>query len=127
MLFLARDRDGIKPLYVARQGGTFSFGSEQKAILAWPGFQRRVLRAFRTCSLLGADAAAGMPTGATNGVTSVDASVRIEGQDREGLERLVRYCSRCPLALERLHAPAGLASLERPEARLIYRLPESDL
>jgi asparagine synthase (glutamine-hydrolysing) len=41
-LLLARDRYGIKPLYVARQGNAFSFSSEQKAILAWPGFQRRL-------------------------------------------------------------------------------------
>jgi asparagine synthase (glutamine-hydrolysing) len=41
-LLLARDRYGIKPLYYARQGGTFSFGSEQKAILAQPAFSRRL-------------------------------------------------------------------------------------
>ena len=33
-LTLARDRYGIKPLYYARVGGTFLFGSEVKAILA---------------------------------------------------------------------------------------------
>ena len=33
---------------------------------------------------------------------SVDASVTIEGWDRQGLERLVRYCARPPLAQERL-------------------------
>ena len=41
-LLLARDRYGIKPLYYARQGNTFAFGSEQKAILAQPGFQCRL-------------------------------------------------------------------------------------
>ncbi len=35
-LFLARDRYGIKPLYYARQGEVFIFGSEAKAILAHP-------------------------------------------------------------------------------------------
>lgn len=44
-LLLARDRYGIKPLYVARQGNTFAFGSEQKAIMAIPGFERRVDKA----------------------------------------------------------------------------------
>ena len=39
-LTLARDRYGIKPLYYARQGAAFAFGSEQKAILASPGFSR---------------------------------------------------------------------------------------
>jgi asparagine synthase (glutamine-hydrolysing) len=41
-LLLARDRYGIKPLYYARQGNTFAFGSEQKAILAQPAFQRKL-------------------------------------------------------------------------------------
>jgi len=41
-LLLARDRYGIKPLYHATQQSTFAFGSEQKAILAQPGFQRRL-------------------------------------------------------------------------------------
>jgi len=41
-LLLARDRYGIKPLYYAQQGNTFSFGSEQKAILANPEFGRSI-------------------------------------------------------------------------------------
>ncbi len=47
---------------------------------------------------------------------SVDASVRIEGHDRAGLERLLRYCARPPFALERLQA--------LDEQRLLYRLPK---
>ena len=39
-LLLARDRYGIKPLYVCQQGNTFAFGSEQKAILSMPDFVR---------------------------------------------------------------------------------------
>lgn len=39
-LLLARDRYGIKPLYVARQGARFVFASEQKAFLADPDFKR---------------------------------------------------------------------------------------
>jgi asparagine synthase (glutamine-hydrolysing) len=39
-LTLARDRYGIKPLYVARQGGNLWFASEQKAILADMRFRR---------------------------------------------------------------------------------------
>jgi len=39
-LLLARDRYGIKPLYYARQGNLFVFGSEQKAMLTVPGFNR---------------------------------------------------------------------------------------
>ncbi len=41
-LLLARDRYGIKPLYVCHQNNIFAFGSEQKAILARPGFSRRL-------------------------------------------------------------------------------------
>lgn len=41
-LLLARDRYGIKPLYYAQQGHCFAFGSEQKAILAQPGFQLKL-------------------------------------------------------------------------------------
>ena len=41
-LLLARDRYGIKPLYYAQQGNSFSFGSEQKAIAANPDFNRKI-------------------------------------------------------------------------------------
>lgn len=44
-LFLARDRYGIKPLYVSQQGDVFAFGSEQKAILARSSFARRLDKA----------------------------------------------------------------------------------
>lgn len=47
-LLLARDRHGIKPLYVGRQRNVLAFGSEQKAMLAIPGFARRIDK----CALL---------------------------------------------------------------------------
>ena len=66
----------------------------------------------------------GMLSWQGSGGFSIDASVRIEGQDRAGVERLLRYCARPPFALERLHAPAGVVSLSSPESRLLYRLPK---
>jgi asparagine synthase (glutamine-hydrolysing) len=41
-LVLARDRYGIKPLYVAQQGDTVIFGSEHRVVRAWSGFARNV-------------------------------------------------------------------------------------
>ncbi len=41
-LVLARDRMGIKPLYIARQGEDLFFGSELKAILIHPEIERRL-------------------------------------------------------------------------------------
>jgi len=41
-LFLIRDRYGIKPLYFSKIGDLILFGSEQKAILSHPDFQREI-------------------------------------------------------------------------------------
>ncbi len=41
-LVLARDRVGIKPLYISRQGEELYFGSELKAIFAHPEIERRI-------------------------------------------------------------------------------------
>jgi copper homeostasis protein CutC len=63
--------------------------------------QKRVLRYFRRQELLDELDAAGMLTWQGSAGFSVDASVRIKGEDRAGIERLVRYCARPPFALER--------------------------
>lgn len=39
---IARDRYGIKPLYYSDQAGRVAFASEQKALLAMPGFSARL-------------------------------------------------------------------------------------
>ena len=41
-LYLARDRLGIKPLYWGEPGGLFLFGSELKALRAYPGWTPRL-------------------------------------------------------------------------------------
>ena len=41
-LFLARDHFGVCPLYYARVGDAFIYGSEIKAILAYPGISRKI-------------------------------------------------------------------------------------
>ena len=86
--------------------------------------QRRVLRYFRTHGLLDEADAHGMLSWQGSGGFSIDASVRIQGEDRAGVERLIRYCARPPFALERLYAPGGIVSLSSPESRLVYRLPK---
>jgi asparagine synthase (glutamine-hydrolysing) len=50
-LVLARDRMGIKPLYIARHGPDLLFGSELKTIFVHPEFERRLLRAGLDCYL----------------------------------------------------------------------------
>ena len=41
-LLLARDRLGIKPLYIAANSGYLAFSSELKSILEIPGFERQI-------------------------------------------------------------------------------------
>ena len=50
-LVLARDRMGIKPLYLARRGEDLCFGSELKAILVHPEIERRLSMAGLDCYL----------------------------------------------------------------------------
>jgi hypothetical protein len=50
---------------------------------------------------------------------SLNGEVRINSEDRAGLERLVRYCARPPFASENL-------TWVRPGTLLLYRLPKED-
>jgi asparagine synthase (glutamine-hydrolysing) len=50
-LVLARDRMGIKPLYIARRGEDLFFGSELKTVFVHPEFERRLSSAGLECYL----------------------------------------------------------------------------
>jgi hypothetical protein len=80
--------------------------------------RRRVLRLFKRRDLLSADVVEDMLKWSHAGGFSVDASVLIEPRDRRGLERLLRYCARPVLALERLHW------CDDRHERLVYHLPK---
>lgn len=62
----------------------------------------RVLRWFARAGHLEPAVARDMAGWDHGGGFSLDASVRIDGHDRAGRERLLRYCARPPFALERL-------------------------
>ena len=60
--------------------------------------RRRVLKAFVRWGLLEPEVRDEMLEWRHGGGFSLDAAVRLEADDREGLERLLRYCARPPLA-----------------------------
>ena len=76
----------------------------------------RVLRWFARAGHLDPADARDMAGWHHGGGFSLDASVRIEGADRAGLERLLRYCARPPFALERLE--------QLGHDQLVYRFPK---
>jgi hypothetical protein len=78
--------------------------------------RRRILRAFVRRGLLEKEDRKEMEQWDHGGGFSLDASVRIEAHDRQGLERLLRYCARPPFAADRLE--------EIDAQRLIYHLPK---
>ena len=78
--------------------------------------RRRILRACQRQGILDKDERKDMEQWGHGGGFSLDATVRIEANDRHGLERLLRYCARPPFAAERLE--------EIDVHRLLYRLPK---
>ena len=64
--------------------------------------RRRVLKLFARLGILINDEADDMLAWNNGGGFSLDGSVRIEANDRAGLERLIRYCARPPFSGERL-------------------------
>ncbi|MCP3972688.1 MAG: transposase, partial [Rhodobacteraceae bacterium] len=68
--------------------------------------RRRILKHFQRQGLLEADDVETM-LGWAHGGFSLDASARVQAWDRDGLERLLRYCGRPPLAGDRARARAA--------------------
>ncbi|MEF8768086.1 MAG: transposase [Candidatus Accumulibacter phosphatis] len=64
--------------------------------------RRRLLRALARRGVLEPEDAETMANWEHGGGFSLDAGVRLEGADRQGLERLLRYCARPAFGLERL-------------------------
>lgn len=78
--------------------------------------RKRVLRTFVRRNLIDKDDGKEMSELEHDGGFSVDASVCMEGTDRPGLERLLRYCARPPFALEHLQ--------QRDAEHVIYHRPK---
>jgi hypothetical protein len=79
--------------------------------------RRRILHVFVRRGILDKDERKEMEQWSHGGGFSLDATVRIEANDRRGLERLLRYCARPAFAAERLE--------ELDAHRLIYHLPKA--
>ena len=92
--------------------------SEEAILQVQERMRRRVLKAFVRWGLLAADARDEMLGWRHGGGFSLDAAVRIAADDRDGRERLLRYCARPPLA-------AGhLQWVDARHEQLRYRLPK---
>ncbi|MDX2506385.1 MAG: transposase [Gammaproteobacteria bacterium] len=74
----------------------------------------RVLKSFKRSGLLEDHDVENMKTWNGGGGFSVNGTAHIHENDREGLERLIRYCARPPFALERIQ--------QQPDGSLIYQL-----
>ncbi|OQX32104.1 MAG: hypothetical protein B0D96_03155 [Candidatus Sedimenticola endophacoides] len=79
--------------------------------------RKRVLRLFVRRGVLSEEDAQQMQAWEHGGGFSLDAGVRIEATDRQGLERLLRYCARPIFAGERLN-------WQEKDELLIYQLPK---
>ena len=124
------DAEGGAAFHPASGLDVAAIGEVQTAV------RRRLLRSARRRGLLSADDAQVMAEWEHGGGFSVDAEVRIEAHEREGLERLLRYCARPPFALERLReidpehlvyesvkpGPGGSVSLLPTPMQLLDRL-----
>ena len=101
---LSRDQPWLAGLYAASVLGRTAFG---------PNAGRRATRTGDQIDPESMDAFASPRCASVNGF-SLHANVALNGADRNRLERLIRYCARPPVAVERLEA--------LPDGRLLYRL-----
>ena len=96
----------IEGVFEAAEGGVRFHAvdelSEADVLRVQARVRRRVIKAFVRWSLLESDEGESMLEWHHGGGFSLDASVRIEANDRAGLGRLIRYCARPPMAGERL-------------------------
>jgi asparagine synthase (glutamine-hydrolysing) len=116
-LVLARDRFGIKPLYYRIAGPTLSFGSELKALLSVPGFEREVdldaLEAFLAFNSIPA------PLTIFSGVRKLPPGHILTWDGRE--PQVTRYARPCPVAAEDVRSEGD----EELAAELRERLRDS--
>ena len=94
-VFEADGADGVR-FHEARGIGPETIAEIQAHV------RHRVLSVLARRGVLEREDAEAMGTWDRGGGFSLDASVRVEASDRQGLERLLRYCARPAFALERL-------------------------
>ena len=131
----------IEGVFAADASGAATFHESRAPDQKWldevqAKVRRRLRRALTRRGVLEPEDGEAMANWAHGGGFSLDASVRIEGADRPGLERLLRYCARPAFALERLReidaehlvyesvkpGPDGSVSLMLTPLELIERL-----
>jgi hypothetical protein len=96
----------IEGVFEADASGAATFHASRAPDQKWldevqAKVRRRLLRALTRRGVLEPEDAETMANWEHGGGFSLDASVRIEGADRPGLERLLRDCARPAFALER--------------------------
>ncbi len=93
-LFLCRDPLGVKPLYYAQQDGAFLFGSEIKAILAYPGMHAE-LDGEGVLELIGLGPAHTQSSGVLKGISQLPAAhFLLYGREGFHIEEYWRLFSR---------------------------------
>jgi asparagine synthase (glutamine-hydrolysing) len=113
-LLLARDRIGVKPLYFAEVDGALAFGSEIKALLAYPGLAPQLDEA--ALSLYLTFAATPAPRTLFSGLQKLAPGHRLIVDADTGHKRLERYWQALPDPAERAAHRAPEEYVEQLEA-----------